>query len=290
MSSSPPPHKSSDRKRSQSPNEKSKSGKDRSKSDKERSKSAKEQIPVKSPNDKLDYKFIKLDNGLKAMLVSDPTYKDLKDSDKSPSPKRSREQSESSNYTTDDDYTTSDSDSRKSGKTGKSGKNEKRLGRATKDRPKKSNTDSEKLSAVVLCVRSGSFCDLKEVQGLAHLVEHVITMGSKKFPQENALDEYLSSRGGYQNAHTEYEYTIFEIEVQRKHLYGALERLANCFVEPLLKPDSISRETKPVNTEFMEAMNDDDVRTEQIYNNAANADHPFNCFAWGNKKSLEGDP
>ena len=277
MSSPPPTHKSSEHMRSELPEEESESDKDRLESDKERSKSAKEQIPIKSPKDKLDYKFITLDNGLEAMLVSDPTYKDLKDSDKSPSPKRIQEQSESSDYTTDD----SDSDSRKCGKC---------LRRTTKHRHKKSNTDSEKLSAVVLCVRSGSFCDPKEVQGLAHLVEHVITMGSKKFPEENALHEYLSSRGGFQNAQTDYEYTIFEIEVQRKHLYGALERLANCFVEPLLEPDSISREAKAVNTEFMEAMNDDNVRIEQIYNNAANADHPLHCFPWGNKKSLEEIP
>lgn len=52
--------------------------------------------------------------------------------------------------------------------------------------------DGEKLAAAALCVGVGSFSDPRNVQGLAHFLEHMIFMGSKKFPQENEYDSYIS--------------------------------------------------------------------------------------------------
>lgn len=52
--------------------------------------------------------------------------------------------------------------------------------------------EGEKLAAAALCVGVGSFSDPRNVQGLAHFLEHMIFMGSKKFPQENEYDSYIS--------------------------------------------------------------------------------------------------
>lgn len=76
----------------------------------------------------------------------------------------------------------------------------------------------EKLSALIVAVKVGSFDDPPEVQGMAHLLEHLITMGSEKYPGEDAIDSFLSSRGGFQNAETNLTSTIFEVEVKREFL------------------------------------------------------------------------
>ena len=34
----------------------------------------------------------------------------------------------------------------------------------------------------------GSFSDPDDIPGLAHFLEHMVFMGSEKFPEENALD------------------------------------------------------------------------------------------------------
>lgn len=77
-------------------------------------------------------------------------------------------------------------------------------------------------SAAALCVGVGSFSDPKDVQGLAHFLEHskavfdwillfftalllVVFMGSSKYPEENGFDAFVSKHGGYSNACTDVE-------------------------------------------------------------------------------------
>ena len=35
-----------------------------------------------------------------------------------------------------------------------------------------------------------------ELPGLAHFLEHMVFMGSKKYPDENAYDEFIQKNGG----------------------------------------------------------------------------------------------
>lgn len=60
-----------------------------------------------------------------------------------------------------------------------------------------------KQAAAALAVGAGSFLDPPGRQGLAHLLEHMLFMGSRRFPSENAYDDYLTRHGGSSNAYTE---------------------------------------------------------------------------------------
>lgn len=164
----------------------------------------------------------------------------------------------------------------------------------------------EKKSAIVIGMKVGSFEDPNGANGLAHMLEHMLTMGSQKFPAEDYIDEFLLARGGYQNAHTGYESTVYEIEVHRDHIKDskyclvdvficlilfslAIPVIAEAFVTPLLRKESIAKEIKAVDTEFFEAVNSDSVRAELILNHVAKHGHPFQKFGWGNQKSLVDD-
>lgn len=41
------------------------------------------------------------------------------------------------------------------------------------------------------------------LQGLSHYLEHMLFMGSKKYPNENEYDQYLQQHGGSSNAYTD---------------------------------------------------------------------------------------
>lgn len=41
------------------------------------------------------------------------------------------------------------------------------------------------------------------VQGLSHYLEHMLFMGSEKYPDENEYDAFISNNGGMANAYTE---------------------------------------------------------------------------------------
>jgi len=73
-----------------------------------------------------------------------------------------------------------------------------------------------KKSAASICIRVGCFSDPPELQGLAHFLEHMVFMGSSKFPDENGFDKLMSKNGGSSNASTDCERTKFHFETQRK--------------------------------------------------------------------------
>ena len=145
-----------------------------------------------------------------------------------------------------------------------------------------------KEAGVALSVGVGSFSDPPEMQGLAHFLEHMILMGNKKYAGENELDEYLNSCGGFSNAYTECEFTMYYMTVLPEFLGGAMDRFANVFIEPLLRPDAFHREINAVDSEFKGALQSDAERTQQIFAARCSEGHPYGKFLWGNKQSLNG--
>ena len=73
-----------------------------------------------------------------------------------------------------------------------------------------------KSSAAALCIGMGSFSDPEDLPGLAHFLEHMVFMGSKKYPNENSFDNFIQKSGGTDNASTDCQTTVFYFETQRK--------------------------------------------------------------------------
>jgi len=46
-------------------------------------------------------------------------------------------------------------------------------------------------AAVGLCVGVGSFSDPWPIQGMAHFLEHMVFMGSEKYPKENDFEAFI---------------------------------------------------------------------------------------------------
>lgn len=118
----------------------------------------------------------------------------------------------------------------------------------------------------------------------------MLFMGSEKYPEENAYDAYVSSHGGYCNAFTEVEYTVYQFEVQPEAFEGALDIFANCFKSPLLAVSAMDREVQAIENEFNLALNDDESRLQQLLSHYSSPGHPYGVFTWGNRKSLKELP
>merc|ERR1719187_103811 len=146
-----------------------------------------------------------------------------------------------------------------------------------------------KMSAAALCVHMGSFSDPEDVPGLAHFLEHMVFMGSKKFPDENGFDSFIAKHGGYDNASTDTETTVFYFESPRRHFHEGLDRFAQFFIAPLMKQDAMEREREAVDSEFQMALPSDSNRLCQIMGGLAKPGHPMAKFMWGNKGSLSPD-
>ncbi|KAK5797365.1 hypothetical protein VI817_003656 [Penicillium citrinum] len=189
--------------------------------------------------------------------------------------------------------------------------------------------DTDKASAAVN-VNVGNFSDEDDMPGMAHAVEHLLFMGTKKYPKENAYNQYLASHSGSSNAYTAATETNYFFEVSatgdssepkssgqntptlnstngttgivsdvssntteiegRSPLYGALDRFAQFFVSPLFLESTLDRELRAVDSENKKNLQSDLWRLMQLNKSLSNPKHPYHHFSTGNLQTLKEDP
>ncbi|KAM4721771.1 nardilysin [Rhinophrynus dorsalis] len=249
---------------------------------------------IKSPSDPKKYRFIVLENGLRVLLISDLTSVGPGHSDSSD--EEGEDDSEDDDEDDDDDEEDDDDDDEESGSEDESEDESEEDSREGEDEESDSSHTgnkkncTEKLSAAALCIGIGSFSDPDDLPGLAHFLEHMVFMGSEKYPDENGFDAFLKKHGGSDNASTDCERTIFQFDVQRKHFKEALDRWAQFFISPLMVSDAIDREVEAVDSEYQIARPSDSNRKEMLFGSLAKPGHPMSKFFWGNAQTLKHDP
>jgi len=148
--------------------------------------------------------------------------------------------------------------------------------------------DSEaETSGASMEVGVGSYSDSEGVDGLAHFCEHMLFLGTEKYPSESEYEDYLNSHGGYSNAYTDTEATNYYFEVQSQFLEGALDRFSAFFTSPLFTETATSREVNAVNSEHSKNIQNDHWRKRQFLRSTSNPQHPFNKFSTGSLETLE---
>ncbi|PIA13626.1 hypothetical protein COEREDRAFT_83334 [Coemansia reversa NRRL 1564] len=145
-----------------------------------------------------------------------------------------------------------------------------------------------KQSAASLAVNIGSCADPPELQGLAHAVEHLVFMGTVKYPSERNFEAYLTEHSGHTNATTSSLMTHYRFAVNNKGLAGALDRFAQFFIAPLITEDCVSRELHAVESEFRSDVQKDLKRRVRIAQTTCSSNHPYSRFHGGNNASLQG--
>jgi len=140
------------------------------------------------------------------------------------------------------------------------------------------------LSALVVPV--GSLEDPDSHLGLAHYLEHMTLMGSKKYPQADTLSEFLKMHGGSHNASTAPYRTAYYLEVENDALEPAVDRLADAIASPLLDKKYADRERNAVNAELTMARTRDGMRMAQVSAETINPAHPGSRFSGGNLDTL----
>ena len=143
-------------------------------------------------------------------------------------------------------------------------------------------------SAAALEVQAGSLMDPKGRQGLAHFLEHMLFLGTKKYPDVDEFSEYLQRHGGYSNAFTGEDRTNFHFEVQHDAFEGALDRFSQFFISPLFSPEYSQREMNAVDSEHQKNREQDDWREQQLFDHFYRKNHPANHFATGDLETLKG--
>jgi len=145
-------------------------------------------------------------------------------------------------------------------------------------------------AAAAMDVRVGHLSDPSNAPGLAHFLEHMLFMGTEKYPDENDYSVYLSSHGGSSNAFTDMESTNYYFDVSADHFDGAMDRFAQFFIDPLFSKDSSDRELQAVDSEHAKNLQNDSWRMFQLSKSLCKKEHPFSKFGSGNLVTLKEGP
>ncbi|KAJ3192026.1 Insulinase (Peptidase M16) [Irineochytrium annulatum] len=148
-------------------------------------------------------------------------------------------------------------------------------------------------SSAALDVRVGHLSDPDSVNGAAHFLEHMLFLGTEKYPGENDYSQFLSEvGGGYSNAFTSAENTnfFFEVSSDGLALEGALDRFAQFFISPLFDESCTERELRAVDSEHKRNMQDDSWRLQQLDQDLSNPLHPYRKFGTGSWETLKEIP
>lgn len=136
----------------------------------------------------------------------------------------------------------------------------------------------------------GYMSDPNDLPGLAHLCEHMLFMGTEKYPNINDYISYLTSHGGSSNANTYSDHTIFYFDVDRHYLENTLDRFAQFFVSPLFLESTFNKELNSINHEHEKNLKEEDWRLVQFDKYTADPGHPYSKFGTGNIETLDTIP
>ncbi|RPB03877.1 LuxS/MPP-like metallohydrolase [Choiromyces venosus 120613-1] len=126
--------------------------------------------------------------------------------------------------------------------------------------------------------------------GQAHAVEHLLFMGTEKYPKENEYSQYLAANSGLSNAYTASTSTNYYFEVGHEAFYGALDRFAQFFIAPLFLAETLDRELRAVDSENKKNLQNDIWRIHQLSKSLSNPKHPYCHFSTGNLETLKEEP
>ena len=143
---------------------------------------------------------------------------------------------------------------------------------------------TKSLGSIALPV--GSLYDPVLQQGLAHYTEHMVLMGSKKYPQPSSFTEFLSRHAGNYNATTSGNRTAFFFEVENGVINTALDYLADAIAEPIFDPKFADKERNAVSSEMTMYRSSDGFRIQQVDSETINPNHPAAQFSGGNLETL----
>ncbi|NKB72821.1 MAG: hypothetical protein GKR89_37605 [Candidatus Latescibacteria bacterium] len=142
-------------------------------------------------------------------------------------------------------------------------------------------------SAAALHVGVGTLSNPKDRMGLAHFLEHMLFMGTEKYPGVDDYMKYIDENGGYRNAYTTEDHTNYFFEINHEALAGALDRLAQFFISPLFTEEYTEREIQAVNSEHQKNLESDSWRKWQVQRTFYRPDHPAHTFGTGSVETLQ---
>lgn len=140
------------------------------------------------------------------------------------------------------------------------------------------------ISSCSIAVGAGYLQD--KFPGTAHFLEHLLFMGSEKYPEQNDYHSYIQINGGQDNAFTSDYITCYYLVLETSFLKKGIEMLSWFFRAPLLNESHIKSEMEIIDSEHNKNILDDEWIMDDIFKKFIKNDSKYKNFGTGNLKSL----
>lgn len=143
-----------------------------------------------------------------------------------------------------------------------------------------------KRCAAALRVATGSHDVPLAWPGLAHFLEHLLFLGTERFPAGQGLMAYVQGHGGQVNARTNERTTDYFFELPPQAFAGGLERLSDMLAHPRMNQEDQQREREVLHAEFVAWSQDATAQQQLALFDGLSEHHPLRGFHAGNRDSL----
>ncbi len=134
---------------------------------------------------------------------------------------------------------------------------------------------SAPVASVQAWVGTGSIHEGKHLgAGLSHLVEHMLFKGTAT-RTTNTIAQAIQDEGGYINAYTSFDRTVYWIDVPKAGVHTAVDILADACMNSTLPADELVKEQEVIRREFAMVADDPDrINSQQLFTTAFR-EHPY---------------
>ena len=143
-------------------------------------------------------------------------------------------------------------------------------------------------SCAVMYVECGSNNDPKDTNGLAHFLEHLLFMGSTKYPEVDKYFKQINFNNGSSNAYTARDHTQYHFTIANNMFLKTLDIFSRFFIDPLFDVKYVEKEVNAVDSEHNKNIGSDTWRIRNVTLKLM-VDGVNSSFGTGNTKTLLGN-
>lgn len=148
------------------------------------------------------------------------------------------------------------------------------------------NPNSE-IVTLSIWVKAGSRYETKEQLGYAHILEHMLLKGSKKYPSVLEAGKARDRVGASSNATTGPERIYIFIKVAKKHLEKMFELLSDMILNPIINTEVLENEKNVILQELYRQKDNYQKYLWKISSREAFRNHPLSKDPLGNQGSIK---
>ena len=134
---------------------------------------------------------------------------------------------------------------------------------------------SAPVASVQVWVKTGSIHEGAQLgAGLSHYLEHMLFKGTERRAGRE-ISATVQAHGGYINAYTTFDRTVYYIDLPSEHTAVAIDILADAVLRSTLPEDEVAKEKEVILREIDMCLDDPDQRLSQALFETAFRTHPY---------------